>query len=375
MTHLPFSWRLCDLPFVARLVIACFLCSVGIGYFAALVQVHVQDAPPGEPLPSGNRLIDKFHGRPGVSTVERLITAPESLPFGASGTMKPAFTTKSIGWDQEPQKAARKLAEDAKEDYDAATEEKQAGYIARAKAKLRTERNAEMEVMVHWLRNGMDKKAYDDDSYPLPAELQNQPPTDKFLIKDDNGKPTGVKIHRLLEARCVRCHTDARRADADEAPLNEYWKIKAYADKPGGAGAMSMHKLAQSTHVHLLGFSMLYFLTGILFAMTDWPAIVRFLIAPTALVAQVVDIAFWWLARLDDPYGSHFALWVSITGGIAGIFLGLQILLTLWSLFGKLGKLLVVLLVLAVALGGWQLFEWKIKGYLQQEVTSHQVAK
>ena len=27
----------------------------------------------------------------------------------------------------------------------------------------------------------------------------------------------------------------------------------------------------------------------------------------SALLAQVVDISFWWLARLQDPYGSEFA--------------------------------------------------------------------
>jgi hypothetical protein len=370
MSQLPFSWRLRDLPFVARLVIACFLCSVGVGYFSALVQVHVQDASPGEWLPSGQRLIDKFHGKSGVSTIEELITADESLPFGASGTMKPAFTTKSLRWPEDVKAAAQKLAKEGGVDFDAATAEEQAKYKALGRTKLRKERNTEMEVMRDWIHNGLDKKAYDDDFYPMPEELRDKPLTEKFLTKDDNGTP-GVKIYGLINSRCVRCHTDSRRAEADGAPLNEYLKIKAYADTPGATGAISIHKLAQTTHVHMLGFSMLYFLTGLLFAMTDWPAIVRFAIAPSALLAQVVDVSFWWLARLDDPYGSMFAMAVSVTGGIAGLFLGLQILLTLWSLFGKVGKVVLIVLLLAVALGGWQLFG-QIKWYVQQETTSQQ---
>jgi hypothetical protein len=69
-----------------------------------------------------------------------------------------------------------------------------------------------------------------------------------------------------------------------------------------------------------------------------------------------------------------FAVAVSVTGGIAAVFLGLQIILTLWSLFGKSGRVVLILLMLAVALGGWQLSE-KIKDYLQQEVTSQHMAR
>jgi hypothetical protein len=255
MSHPPFSWRLRDLPFVARFVIACFLCSVGVGYFSALVQVHVQNAPAGAPLPGAPDLIAKFHGRDGVSTIERLITGDESLPFSASGTMKHAFTTKSVGWTEAVEEAARKLAEKDGVDFDAAAQEDQDKYKARARVDLRRERNSEMLVMKDWIHNGLDKKAYDDDFYPLPEELRDQPLTAKLKAQDDKGAP-GVKIHRLIDSRCARCHTDSRRAEADDAPLNEYWKIKAYADKPRGAGAISLPKLAQSTHVHLLGFSM-----------------------------------------------------------------------------------------------------------------------
>ena len=43
---------------------------------------------------------------------------------------------------------------------------------------------------------------------------------------------------------------------------------------------------------------MLYFLTGVLFALTNYRGFVRFFIAPAPLLAQFADIACWWLARL-----------------------------------------------------------------------------
>jgi hypothetical protein len=367
MNHPPFTWRLRDLPFVARLVIALFLCSVGCGFLAALVQVHVQDASPGEEMPSQQRLIDKFHGKDGVSTIEQLITADESLPFGVSGTMQPAFTTRSGGWAEKAEERARQKADKDKVDFDALDEKDQNRRIAEAKTELRKERTGEMKVMAHWIRHGLDKTAYDKDFYRLPEELKDKPITEQFVTKDESGTP-GVKVHQLVSSRCVKCHDDTRRAEADFAPLNQYWEIKAYADPQNGAGAMSLHKLAQTTHVHLFGFSMLYFLTGVLFAMTNYPGIIRFFIAPAALLAQFADVSCWWLARLDNPVGSLFAQTVSVTGGIVGLFLALQIVLTLFSLFGKFGKLVVVVLLVLAALTAWRLYEGPVKTHLGNEL-------
>jgi hypothetical protein len=199
--------------------------------------------------------------------------------------------------------------------------------------------------------------------------LRGQPLTEKFVDRDASGKEA-VKIKTLIERRCVRCHKETDRSAAGDAPLTDFWRIKAFAgDKQSRVGAISVHKLAQSTHVHLLGFSMLFFLTGLLFAMTNWPAIVRFLIAPTALLAQMVDISFWWLARVDDPWGSWFAQGIIVTGGIVGVCLGLQIVLTLFSLFGRFGKCVLFVLIVLTGLAAWQAEPW-VKGYLANEVKS-----
>ena len=47
--HSP-PWTLHKLPLAARMSLACFLISVGVGYFSALVQLHFQHAAP-EKLP------------------------------------------------------------------------------------------------------------------------------------------------------------------------------------------------------------------------------------------------------------------------------------------------------------------------------------
>src|SRR5205807_2603605 len=51
-----------DLPLDARLVLAAFLFSVGIGYFSALVQLHFQAASPGQILPGPKESGAIYHG-------------------------------------------------------------------------------------------------------------------------------------------------------------------------------------------------------------------------------------------------------------------------------------------------------------------------
>ncbi len=374
MSNTPFSWRLRDLPFVARLVIAVFLCSVGVGYFAALVQVHMQHAPPGELFPGPEQSITIFHGQNGTSTIERLVTANEALAFSASGSMRSAFTTRSAAWPEAPGLLARETAAKEGVDFDALEDAEQAKRTAAAKIELRKQREGEADALAHWIHNGLAKKAFDDNRYPLPDDLRDHPITEKFLIRNSKGEPDAVKINDLINKRCARCHSESSSNSlAKEVPLSDYWQLKSYADPKSGAGGMSMQKLAQTTHVHLLSFSMLYFLTGLLFAMTRWPGLVRLVIAPIPLLAQFADVSFWWLARLDDPYGSWFAQGVGIAQGILGLFLAAQIILTLFSLFGKFGKLLIFVLIVLTALGGRQLWELKVKGYLASEVSASKI--
>ncbi len=86
-----------DLPLSARVVLAAFMMSVGLGYFSALVNLHFQQATPGQPLPTGEDVVGNYHGRPGVSQMERLLTTPDTAPFNGQGSMWAAFTSQVVG--------------------------------------------------------------------------------------------------------------------------------------------------------------------------------------------------------------------------------------------------------------------------------------
>jgi len=321
---LPPRFTLRELPFSARLTLALFLVSVGLGYGAAIIQIHFQHASPGEFMPSAHDVVVKYHGDPDpakrVSALQRLIEASEEgRSFNGSGSMAPAFTTRSTGW----RSALREKPE----------------------AELRRERDGERDAVLLWLKEGANQAAYDGDRLPLPVSWGNKPVTAEFKTEDG-----AVKIKSLLAERCARCHQkDGDDQNAANYPLDSYAAIFKYTRVEQAPGAMSVVKLAQSTHAHLLSFAMLYTLTGLLFALTNYPAWLRVTLGPLVLAAQLVDIACWWLARIDGPVGEQFALAILTTGGIVAVGLSAQIVLTLFHLFDKAGRCVLVVLFL---LGG-----------------------
>lgn len=331
-------------PGPAKLVLALFLLAVGLGYVAALVQLHLQDSRGGTPLPTIADIILKYTGKqwldtappPPVSQLEKLIMGPiEGVPFNGTGSMAPAFFHKDgAGFKREYEQA------------DPATKER-----------LMAERNGEREALRLWIRSAEEqrKTAYEADRFILPPET-----TLKAITPDYQNTDGSIKVRSILNDRCARCHSAG--AEQENYPLETYEQIAKYLvvpptpEVPPGGGwvtvatPISLEKLAQSTHAHLLSFAILFSATGLLFACTSYPAALRYFLAPAVLLALVADISLWWLARLSDHYGPYFAMVIPLTGGIAGISLTLQILLTLFDLYGPKGRVALAI-VLVVAAG------------------------
>jgi hypothetical protein len=351
-----------DLPLAARLVLAAFLISVGIGYCAALVQLHFQHASPGNVLPTAGdavRIFSVSKERP-VSKIEALLTADEDEKFNGIGQMRSAFTRRSEGWNKAIKEHAQERGRGRGADPAA---------LAAAEEELRKEREGERQAVLAWIRSGASQTAYKTDKFCLPDDLAHQPITTSYLVVDDADKPVEpriVKIASLLNDRCARCHTTKDPGDprAGEYPLDTWDHLKPYVQAKESSG-MSLEKLAQTTHVHLLGFSLLYGLTGLIFAFTSYPGWMRVLIAPLPLVAQVADISCWWLARLDPIY----AYAIIVTGSVVALGLGLQIILTVFNLFGRWGRVVLVLLMLSAAAGGYVAKVKVIDPFIAQEKT------
>ena len=332
------------LPLAAKLVLSVFLVTVGIGYFSALIQLHLQHSSrEGEALPTMADVVEVFAGvkkidpnaPPEVPTsrLERLVMGPvEGPPFNGSGSMAAAFFHKDGALYK------GEIKDRGKETVDA-------------------EREGERQAVRALIRSDeADRKAaYEADRLLLPPDLAGKPITADYLHDDK----AAVKVKTILADRCERCHK--RGEEQEKFPLETYEHLAKYMEVapaaevlPGGwvrsDRQVSVEKLTQSTHAHLLSFAMLFTLTGLTFAFTGYPGLVRGVLAPAALVAEVADIGCWWLARLPD-YGPSVAMAIPVTGGIGGIALALQIILSLLDLYGPRGKAVIVLLMAAAAAG------------------------
>jgi hypothetical protein len=361
---LPDRFVLRRLPLSARISVTVFLLSVGLGYLAALVQLHYQHAKKGELMPGAEDTVRIFHdalyGRPDeskptrpVGKVEALITADRTLKIGASGQMRTTFDTESEDWKE----SIKQRMKDKGLSEDEATKV------------LMNEREGEFLAVLKWVQSGGPKKAYDDDDFPLPDDWKKDQPITAAFVRD-GGKD--VKIASLLKARCVVCH--GPNGAWEETPFDKYELLKKFIPDlpakptaPARQPSMSITKLAQTSHVHMLGFAMLYGLTGMLLAFTTYPAVVRLILCPLPLVVQVVDIACWWLARLDAPYGVWAAKVIPITGGIIAAGVLAHILLTIFDLYGVAGKLVLVLLLGGAGAGGFVYLRPVIEKEIREE--------
>jgi hypothetical protein len=334
-----------DLSLPSRFLLATFLVCVGLGYVAALVQLHFHHAPAGKLLPGADETANTYHGRAGLSELERLLLAGEEKPFNGSGGMQQAFTIRSAGWKSAISRRARKngIA------------------LRQAEAELRSQRDGERLALLAWVRAGAPQTDFEQNYFPLSGKLSNHPITEEFREVRSDG--TGVKVAGIVETRCARCHSEAAGGPAAQVPLESWDQIHAFCDVQTAAGGMSLEKLAQSTHVHLFGLTMLFGMTGLLFTLTSYPAWWRTLLGTLPLLAQLAEIGCWWLGRLDPVYARA----VVVLGGAAAAGLALQLVLTLFNMFGKTGKIVLLCLILTSVAGGLAAKQMLIDPYLVGE--------
>jgi len=347
------------LPLPAKLVLTLFLLTVGLGYSSAMVQLHMQHSDrDGTTLPTPANVAAVFAGKVWKAekndddprVVSRLEAIISGEPHGSltAKNMTPAFFEN--------------------DDRD---------YKDQVKADPSTEarRHGERLAVITWINTAPEarRKAYTNDGFALPREQAKQPITAGFVKNDELGASL-IKIKTIIDLRCARCHVaDGEKGDI---PFSTYEEIEKYMpveqEVPAGGGwvnsgrQMSLEKLTQSTHAHLLSFAVLFALTGLIFAFSGYPGVVRGVVGPVVLLAQTADVACWWLARLPDG-GPYFAMAIIGTGGVVGLGLGAQIVLSLFNMYGPKGKV-VLLLLFAVAGGvGGAGYTKVVKPYLDAE--------
>ena len=292
-----------------RLALGGLLAAAGIAYSTALVRAYLQTTSPHSVLPDVRELDRVFfssHEKPD-SQIARLLEAKD-LPMNGSGTMRPAFTTQSVGWDS--------LIEQMS---------------AEERAILLAQREGERLALLDWVRSGPDPEAYEKDDHPLRDAAAVGEVTADFLVADeraaDRGEPRRVRIRQLVSDRCVTCHgEDGRNDKARWFPLDTFEKLEPYCRAKTVSASRPKWPIAT-----LFALLPLALLTGPIFCLTSHSRRTRIALTALPLAALVVALGGWLLGRLGSP-SIHVLLGASAAAAV-GILV--QIIASLSELFAR----------------------------------------
>jgi hypothetical protein len=159
-----------------------------------------------------------------------------------------------------------------------------AGYIA----------EDDRHVMVAWLKDGAEKEHFEPDIKPI------------------------------LQRTCLSCHT--REVSPNLPDFNSYEGLHEVAKVDTG---MSLASLLKLSHIHLLGISMLLFILGWIFIQSEVNVWFKRFLVVSPMLAVFVDVLSWFLTKWDPLYAGI----VIIAGGILGLSMALQIVISLYQIW------------------------------------------
>ena len=155
-------------------------------------------------------------------------------------------------------------------------------------------------------------------------------PADKQAILDwvkrGANEADFASVKPLFEKTCVACHST--KSGFPIPPMTSYEEVRKLAAVDTGAG---IGQLARVSHVHLFGISLIFLLTGGIFAMSEVSVRPRVAILVLPYAAIWADIGSWWITKYLPIFS-----WVVLVGGaIMGLMLAAQILISLWEMWFK----------------------------------------
>lgn len=132
------------------------------------------------------------------------------------------------------------------------------------------------------------------------------------------------EIRPILEKTCLACHNKAANPNIPDyttyAGLHEVSKVDT---------GMSIASLLKLSHIHLLGISMLLFVIGWIFIQSEVNVWFKRALVVSPMLAVFVDVGSWYLTKYDD----HYAIVVILSGGVLGMSMALQILISLYQIW------------------------------------------
>jgi len=136
-------------------------------------------------------------------------------------------------------------------------------------------------------------------------------------------------IKPIFDTNCVACHNPS--SGLQVPPLTDFQEVRKVAEIDAGP---SIAQLARVSHVHLFGISIIFLLTGAIFSLSETPTWLRISLVVVPYLSILADIGSWWITKFDPA----FAVIVIIGGGVMGLALAAQILISLWEMWLRPSK-------------------------------------
>lgn len=149
-------------------------------------------------------------------------------------------------------------------------------------------------------------------------------------IHDGGPRNEFAVVAPVFNTHCVSCHNPENNSAIP--PLTSYDAIEKLLKTDAGENLVA---LARVSHIHLFGISLIFMVTGVIFALSETPVWLRVTLVVLPYITIILDIGSWWLTKYFDP---AFAYVVLIGGAGMGLALAAQIFISLWEMWIDLVK-------------------------------------
>ena len=128
----------------------------------------------------------------------------------------------------------------------------------------------------------------------------------------------------ILNSNCIGCHSV--ESEMGLPPLTSYEDVMKLTHADTGA---SVESLVRVSHIHLFGIAFILFFVGRIFILCEMPVMMKRITVAVPFLAILVDILSWYITKFIPG----FAFVVVIAGGLMGISLTIQILVSLYQMW------------------------------------------
>jgi len=132
-------------------------------------------------------------------------------------------------------------------------------------------------------------------------------------------------IKPILAKKCLVCHNPALGLNIPD--LSTYEAVTALGKIDTGEPILTLVKVS---HIHLFGMSLIFYLLGRIFILTEMPVWLKRTIVVIPFAAILVDIGSWWFTKFTSPF---FAYTVMLGGALFSLSFAVQTLVSFYQMW------------------------------------------